>query len=59
MTLTIKEVETRLSVVYQTARTDVMKLEALGLLMKNKVNQKKFVYFRSKNFDKILENLIG
>lgn len=58
MTLTIKEIVTRLGVVYQTARTDAIKLESLGFLRKNKVDHKKFGYFRSKNFDQLLKNLI-
>ena len=58
MTLTIKEIETRLSIVYQTARTDVIKLEDMGLLKRNKTDKKKFVFYRSEDFDKILKQLI-
>ena len=57
MTLTIKEIVTRLGVVYQTARTDALKLELLGLLRKKQIDHKKFEYFRSENFSQHLKDL--
>lgn len=57
MTFTIKEMENRLSVVYQTARNDIMNLEELGLLGKNKVDKKKILYYRSDRFDEVLKKI--
>ncbi len=57
MTFTIKEIENRLSVVYQTARSDVLGLEDLGLLKKYKLDRKKFEFCRSDDFDSILKKL--
>ena len=56
MTFTIKEIENRLSIVYQTARTDIMGLEELGLLERNKVDKKKILFYRSKEFNDILQH---
>ncbi|TQD26755.1 Fic family protein [Methanolobus vulcani] len=57
MTFTIKEIENRLSVVYQTARTDILGLEKLGLLERNKVDKKKILFYRSNDFTDILRKL--
>jgi Fic family protein len=57
MTFTIKEIENRLSIVYQTARTDILGLEELGLLERNKVDKKKILFYRSRNFNDILQQL--
>ncbi|WP_321429634.1 Fic family protein [uncultured Methanolobus sp.] len=57
MTFTIKEIENRLSIVYQTARTDIMGLEELGLLERNKVDKKKMLFYRSNEFNDILQQL--
>ncbi|MCD4703566.1 MAG: Fic family protein [Methanosarcinaceae archaeon] len=57
MTFTIKEIENRLSVVYQTARNDILDLEELGLLKRNKSDKKKFVFYRSDEFNDVLKKL--
>lgn len=48
---TIKEVEARFGVVYQTARTDLLGLEELGYLQEKKFG-KKLVFFRVEDLEK-------
>jgi Fic family protein len=55
--LSIKEVQNRYGVVYQTARTDLMSLEKLGLLNSSTSGKKKLIFFRTSDFDNILKNL--
>lgn len=54
--LTIAEVKTRFNVVYQTARTDLMGLEAMKLAMHRK-SGKALRYFRSREFEAELGKL--
>ncbi len=54
--LTITEVKTRFGVTYQTARTDLMGLVELKLAEQRKPG-KKFVYFRSGDFETVLRQL--
>lgn len=54
--LTIKEVQNQFGVVYQTARTDLMGLTALGYLIE-KIKGKQNLYFKSPEFNSKMENL--
>lgn len=53
-TMTIQEAMTRNNVVYQTARTDLLGLEGLGIAVHRKAG-KKLLFFRSPQFDTRLE----
>ncbi len=55
---TLKEIQGRYDVVYQTARTDVMALEEGGLLEKYIEGKKKQVYRRAAGFDHCLEQML-
>ncbi|HEX2921513.1 MAG TPA: Fic family protein [Bacteroidales bacterium] len=55
--LTIKEVQNRYGVVYQTARTDLMLLEKLDLIKSTTSGKKKLVYIRSGDFETVLKKL--
>jgi|SRR5665648_61344 len=59
LTLTIKEIQNRFNIVYQTARTDIMGLEKLGIVEKNVAGKKKLVYYRSEKFTEIISRLIA
>lgn len=52
---TVKEIETRLTVSNQTARTDLISLVKLGFLESIKINKKKRSFARSLNFDELLK----
>ena len=54
---TILEVQHRFGVVYQTARTDLMRLEGLSLLEARRVGKAKLVYVRAAGFDAVLMKL--
>ena len=54
--LTIEEVRSRFGMVYQTARTDLMGLEGMGLAVSNKAG-KKLPYIRSPEFETNVSNL--
>ncbi len=51
---TIKEVQNTYNIVYQTARTDLLKLEKLGFLFQKK-SGKKLLFFKSNRFDSLLD----
>jgi Fic family protein len=51
----VKEIETRLSISNQTARTDLMNLVNLGFLELFKINNKKKAYARSTNFGNLIK----
>jgi Fic family protein len=54
--LGIREVKNVFGVVYQTARTDLLGLEELGLLSRKVIGRKEFVFTRAEGFDeKIME----
>jgi Fic family protein len=55
--MTIKEVQNRFGIVYQTARTDLIGLVDLKLLETFISGKKKITYFRSEKFDKELKDL--
>lgn len=55
--LSIKEVQNRYGVVYQTARTDLMLLEKLGLIKSSISGKKKLIFIRTTDFENILKNL--
>jgi len=57
LTFTIKEVQNRFNTVYQTARTDILSLEELGLIEKTTSGKKKLVYYRSGMFDERVREL--
>jgi Fic family protein len=52
--ITIKSVQNRFGVVYQTARTDLLGLQGLGYLTEKKMG-KKMMFFRADDFEKKLE----
>lgn len=54
MIFTIKEMENRFSIVYQTARTDILGLEEMGFIRRNILNRKKLVFYRSEDFNKVI-----
>lgn len=54
---TVREAEHRFNVVYQTARTDLMVLEELGLLEKRRSGKQKLLYLRANDFDQRLTDL--
>lgn len=56
---TLKEIQGRYDVVYQTARTDVMALEEAGLLEKYIEGKKKQVYRRAADFDQQLAHMLN
>lgn len=55
--LTIKEVQNRYGVVYQTARTDLLLLEKYKLVKSSTSGKKKLIYMRSEDFENVLKNL--
>lgn len=57
--LAIRDYEQQFGVVYQTARTDLMGLEELGLLEKKRIGKQKLLYFRAEDFDQQLAKLKG
>ena len=54
---TIREVQHRYGVVYDTARTDLQHLETLGLLDKRREGKVKILYLRAEGFAAALERL--
>lgn len=54
--LSINEIQTKFGTSYQTARTDLMKLESLKYL-KSKLIGKKFVFFKAEDFDNRLRKI--
>lgn len=52
----IKEIESKFGVVYQTARTDLLGLVELGYLEEKKIG-KKLIFFKSDRFDKKLQSI--
>lgn len=57
LTFTIKEIQNRFNTVYQTARTDMIGLEELGLIEKTTSGKKKLVYYRTGMFDERVREL--
>jgi Fic family protein len=55
--LSIKEVQNRYGVVYQTARTDLMLLENMGLIKSSTSGKKKLIFVRITDFENTLKNL--
>ena len=55
--LSIKEVQNRFGVVYQTARTDLLLLEKLNLISSSTSGKKKLIFLRSDDFERVLKNL--
>ena len=55
--LSIKEVQNRYGVVYQTARTDLIALENLGLIKSTTSGKKKLIFVRTNDFENVLKNL--
>lgn len=56
--LTIKEVQTRFAIVYQTARVDLLGLVEMGYLTEKKFG-KKLVFFRVDDLEERLEKIAG
>lgn len=56
--LTVKEVQTKFNTVYQTARTDLLGLAALGYIENKKIG-KKLIFFKAANFDQKLAKVLG
>ena len=57
--MTINEVKNIFNIVYQTARTDLLGLEELGFLEVKRSERRKLLFFRSENFEKLLDARIG
>ena len=57
--LAIRDYQDQFNVVYETARTDLMGLEEIGLLEKRRIGKQKIVYFRADDFDQQLARLKG
>jgi len=55
---TIKEVQNKFGVVYQTARTDLMKLAEIGYLKEKNIGKKR-IYFKSDDFDKKIDAILN
>ncbi len=55
---TINEVINIFDVVYQTARTDLLGLVKLGFLEKKREGKKKLLFYRSENFNKLIEKYL-
>lgn len=53
--LTVKEIETRMAVANQTARTDLQQLSDYGFLDPIKMNQKKQAFVRSAKFEELIK----
>ncbi|MFH1638419.1 MAG: Fic family protein [Candidatus Woesearchaeota archaeon] len=53
-TFTIRALQNKFGVVYQTARTDLLELEKLGFLQKRVVGKKKLLFIRASGFEGIL-----
>lgn len=56
---TIREAQHRFGVVYDTARTDLMHLENLGLLDKRRDGKVKILYLRAEDFEEAVARLKG
>ncbi|MEJ7659745.1 MAG: DeoR family transcriptional regulator [Hymenobacter sp.] len=56
---TIREVQHRFGVAYDTARTDLMHLENLGLLDKHREGKVKILYLRAEDFEAAIARLKG
>lgn len=54
--LSIKGIQTKFGVVYQTARTDLIGLQNMGYVQEKKMG-KKLIYFRTDDFDSKLEKI--
>jgi Fic family protein len=54
---TIREVQNRFGLVYETARTDLMHLEKLGLLTKRREGKLRIIYLRAEGFDEAVNRL--
>ncbi len=56
---TIREVQERFGVVFQTARTDLLGLETAGLLSSQRRGARQLLFFRTLDFDAVLARLRG
>jgi len=56
--LTIREVQIRLDVSYETARKDILDLKKIGLITHNNSVKRDVSYFRTKNFERLIESSI-
>lgn len=54
---TIREVQNKFGLVYETARTDLMHLEQLGLLSKRREGKLRLLYMRAAGFDEAITRL--
>jgi Fic family protein len=57
--MTINEVKNIFNTVYQTARTDLLGLVEIGFLEVKRSERRKLLFFRSENFEKLLDARIG
>ena len=57
--MTINEVKNIFNIVYQTARTDLLGLVEIGFLEAKRLERRKLLFFRSENFEKLLDARIG
>ena len=57
--MTINEVKNIFNIVYQTARTDLLGLAEIGFLGVKRSERRKLLFFRSENFEKLLDARTG
>ena len=57
--MTINEVKNIFNIIYHTARTDLLGLVEIGFLEVKRSERRKLLFFRSENFEKLLDARIG
>lgn len=57
--MTINEVKNIFNILYQIARTDLLGLAELGFFGVKRLERRKLLFFRSENFEKLLDARIG
>ncbi len=53
--MTINEVKNIFNIIYHTARTDLLGLVEIGFLEVKRSERRKLLFFRSENFEKLLD----
>jgi len=56
---TINEIKNIFNIVYQIARADLLGLVEIGFLEVKRSERRKLLFFRSENFEKLLDARIG
>ena len=57
--MTINEVKNIFNIIYHTTRTDLLGLVEIGFLEVKRSERRKLLFFRSENFEKLLDARIG